>query len=50
MAKYKTVEVLVKATFKTEQISNWLVKIDNELFYKLSTIQTEVSYVYLVNS
>ena len=42
--------VLVKATFKTEQISNGLVKIGNELFYKLLTIQPKVSYVYLVNS
>ena len=35
MAKLKTVEVLVKATFKTEQMSNWLVKFDNKLFYTL---------------
>ena len=38
MAKLKTVEVLVKATLKIEQMSKWLVKFDNELFYKLFTI------------
>ena len=50
MAKLKTVEVLVKASFKTEQMSNRLVKFDNELFYKLLTIQTKVSCIYLVTS
>ena len=50
MAKLNTFEVFVEATFKTEQMSNWLVKFDNELFYKLLTIQTKVSCVYVVNS
>ena len=48
--KAKKVEVLVKGTFKTEQMSNWLVKFENELFYKLLTIQTKVSCIYLTNS
>ena len=50
MAKLETVDVLVKATYNTEQMSKWLAKFDNELFYKLLTIQTNVSCIYLVNS
>ena len=50
MVKLITVEVLIKATFKTEQMSNLSVKFDNELFYKLLTIQNKVACIYLVNS